>query len=89
MDRDVENHGQIKFLIALGDSQLEEIISYNELNYLVMESLQAKESGHHEFMPYSGILDHQGPLKSHYPKYKGSSYNVRVNWDDGRKPGSH
>ena len=85
----MENHGQIKFLIALCDSQLEEIISYNELSDLAMESLQAKESGHHEFMHYSGILDHQQPLKSHDPKYKGSSYNVRVNWDDGCKPGSH
>ena len=34
-------------------------------------------------MSYSGILDHQGPLKQHDPRYKGSSYNVLVNWDDG------
>ena len=32
MDRDAENHSQIKFLLALGDGQLEEIISYNELS---------------------------------------------------------
>ena len=41
MDRDAENHQQIKFLLALGDGKLEEIISYNELIDLVIESLAA------------------------------------------------
>ena len=82
MDRDAENHQQIKFLLTLGDGKLEEIISYNELNDLVSESLAAKESGQQDLISYAGILDHQGPLKSHDPKYKGSSYNVLVDWDD-------
>ena len=83
MDHDAENHNQIKFLLALGDGQLEELISYNELSDLVSESLAAKESGQQDFVSYSGILDHQGHLKAHDPRYKGSSYNVLVNWDDG------
>ena len=82
MDRDSENHQQIKFLLALGDGKLEEIISYNELSNLVTESLAAKESGQQDLISYAGILDHQGPLKSHDPKYMGSSYNVLVDWDD-------
>ena len=82
MDRDAENHQQIKFLLALGDGKLEEIISYNELNDLVTESLASKESGQQDLISYAGILDHQGPLKKHDPKYKGSSYNVLVDWDD-------
>ena len=83
IDRDADNHQQIKFLLSLGDGALEEIISYNKLSNLVNESMEARDSGKHNFMTYSGILDHQGPLKKHYPKYKGSSYNVLVNWDDG------
>ena len=83
MDRDAENHDQIMFLLALGDRQLEELISYNELSNLVTESLSAKELGQQDFASYSGILNHQGPLKAHDPRYKGSSYNVLVNWDDG------
>ena len=82
MDRDAENHQQIKFLLVLGDGKLEEIISYNELIDLVTESLAAKESGQQDLISYAGILDHQGPLESHDPKYKGSSYNVLVDWDD-------
>ena len=82
MDRDAENHQQIKFLLALGDDKLEQIISYNELSDLVTESLAAKESGQQDLISYAWILDPQGPLKSHDPKYKGSSYNVLVDWDD-------
>ena len=83
MDRDAENHSQIKFLLSLGNGQLEEIISHNELSDLVTESMSAKESGVQDVMTNSGILDHQGPLKRHDPRFKGSSYNVLVDWDDG------
>ena len=67
MDRDAENHDQIKFLLALGDGQLEELISYHELSNLVTESLATKESGQQDFASDSEILDHQGPLKAHDP----------------------
>ena len=80
MNHDAENHNPIKFLLALGDGQLEENISYNELSDLVSESLVTKESEQQDFMSYSGILDHQGPLKNHDPNCKGSSYNVLVIW---------
>ena len=83
MDHDAENHDQIKFLLGLGDGQLEELISYNELSDLVTESLATKESGQQDFASFSGILDHQGPLKAHDPQYKGSSYSILVSWDDG------
>ena len=66
----------------MGDGKLEEIISYNELSDLVTKPLTAKESGQQDIISYAGILDHHGPLKSHDPKYKGSSYNVLVDWDD-------
>ena len=83
MDCDSENHQQIKFLLSLGDRQLEEIISYNELCDLVIEKMDNKDNGHHDFITYSGILDHQGPLKNHDPRYKGSTYNILINWEDG------
>ena len=58
MDRDAENHQQIKFLLALGDGRLEEIISYNELSDLVTESLAAKESGQQDWLGNSGSLEY-------------------------------
>ena len=32
---------------------------------------------------FKQILDHQGPLKPTDPNYKGSSWNVRIKWEDG------
>ena len=61
MDRDAENHQQIKFLLALGDGKLEEIISYNELNNLVTESLAAKESGQQDLISYAGYWTIEDP----------------------------
>ena len=80
MDHNAENHQQIKFLLALGDGELEEIISYNELSDLVVESMVSKENGQTDKFTYSGILNH---LKRNDPKHHGSSYNLLVNWDDG------
>ena len=58
-DRDAENHDQIKFLLALGDGQLDELISNNELSNLVTESMATKESGQQDVASYSEILDHE------------------------------
>ena len=52
MDQDAENHQEIKFLLALGDGKLEEIISYNELSDLVTKSLAAKESGQQDIISF-------------------------------------
>ena len=30
------------------------------------------------------IVGHQGPLNSNHPDYKGSTYNVMVDWGDGQ-----
>ena len=83
MDHDTENDQQIKFLLSLGDGQLKELISYNELSDLLTESMQAKQSGHNDCITYACILDHQAPLRHHDPKYKGLMWNVLVNWEDG------
>ena len=41
LDCDADNHSKIKFLLSLGDGQLEEIISYNELSDLVVEAQES------------------------------------------------
>ena len=83
MDRDAENHQQIMFLLSLGDGELEDLISYNKLCDLITEQMESKGTGYGETHTFKSILDHQGPLKCHDPKYKGSQWNVLVTWDDG------
>ena len=69
--------------MSLGDGELEELISYNKLCDLITEQMEPKGMGYGEMHTFKTILDHQGPLKCHDPKYKGSQWNVLVNWDDG------
>ena len=82
MDHDAENHQQIKFLLSLGDGELKELISYNKLCDLITEQMEPKGMGYVEIHTFKSILDHQGPLKCHDPKYKGSRWNILVDWDD-------
>ena len=70
-------------ILSYDDDKIEEIVSYNELCDLVAEQHEREESGEMELFAFREIGDHQGPLKSTDPRYKGSSYNVLVLWEDG------
>ena len=83
LDRDAANHQNVKFILSLGDGDLEEIISYNELSDLIENQHKAEEDGEMRIFSFREVLDHQGPLNVHDPRYKGSSYNVKVLWEDG------
>ena len=80
LDRDAQDHQAIKFLISIGDGELEEIISYNELSNIVERQHQAEEDGELDTWAYESILDHEGPLRPGMPQYKGSAYNVLIEW---------
>ena len=68
---------------ALVDGELEELISYNKPYDLITEQMVPKVEGYGEMHTFKRILDHQGHLKRHDPTYKGSQWNVLVDWDDG------
>ena len=82
IDRDAQNHQNIKFLVSVGDEAYEEIMAYNELSDIVARQHEAEANGELDTWTYSEILDHEGPLSPHSPRYKGSSYNVLVQWTD-------
>ena len=75
-------HEKIKFLCELGESQIDELITYNELCEIV-ESQHEAETDESTAWAYKSIIGHQGPLKPNHPDYKGSRYNVLVSWEDG------
>ena len=83
MDRDAQNHQNIKFLISVGDDAYEEIIAYNELSDIVQQQHEAEASGELDVWTFNDVIDHQGPLSTSHPNYNGSSYNVKVKWTDG------
>ena len=82
LDREAEDHQQIKFLLKLGDGELEEIIGYNELCSIIEDQHEAEKNGEIPLFSFRKILEHQGLLRPTDPDYKGSSYNVKVLWED-------
>ena len=82
-DWDAKNHKNIKFLLKLGDGEIEELIAYTELNDIISDMVDAEEADPDKPYIYKGIIGHDGPLTARDPNYKGSSYNVKVQWEDG------
>ena len=83
MDQDAENHKNIKFLVELGDGEFDEIITYNKLCDMIEKIENQEDHPEEPKWTFQSILDHQGPLKTNHPDYKGSMYNVLVKWEDG------
>jgi len=82
-DMDSSNHKNIKFLIKYGDPSYEEIIAYTELCDILEQQHLDELSNQDKLFTYKRIVTHIGPLKPTDPNYKGSTYNVRVEWEDG------
>jgi hypothetical protein len=86
IDRDSENHRNLKFLLEIGEGNFDAIITYNELCDLIEKQEEQQESKDPDTLwTYDDILGHQGPLKPNDPFYKGSSYNVLVKWSNGEE----
>ena len=83
LDQDSANRGEhIKFLLKLNiQEEVEQVILYNQLlDYLEKDESQLKEDAHWSF---KDIIAHQGPLTKEDPHFKGSSYNVMIEWETG------
>jgi hypothetical protein len=83
LDNDAANNEKIEFLVRIGDREFDEIISYNELSNIVEEQHKLHLETSDTLWVFKGIKNHQGPLSSAHKDYKGSSYNVLVEWEDG------
>ena len=73
-----DNPTRIKFLVSINNDQREEIISYNKLlDYI------SKDEETDIMWKFRRIISHQGPLQQNHPDYKGSQYNVMIEWENG------
>ena len=76
----VEN---INFILDIGNGKVEELISYNQL-LEHLENAQDHDMGmDQELYRFRAIIGHQGPLFASDPDWKGSKYNVQVEWETG------
>ena len=68
----------IKFRCTVNNGEFEDIVTYIDIiNHI--ERKEDEDTG----WKFSSITDHQGPLSKGDKDYKGSRFNVLVNWDSG------
>ena len=72
------NPNMIRFRAVNSDETVEDIIAYRQL----LDKLES-EDGESDEWKFTAISNHKGPLKQHDPEYKGSSWNVFVEWENG------
>ncbi len=68
-----------KFRISINDDEYKEIIMYNEL----MDFIEKNKDNEDIVWKFKHIVGHQGPLICPDPNYKGSKYNVLMEWENG------
>ena len=66
---------RIKFRCSVNDKEFEKILTYND----IMNSID-KDETEHGVWKFKSISNHQGPLFKSDEEYKGSRYNVLVNY---------
>ena len=80
-DKTNQHPDKIKFLVSVDENKADEIVSYNDILQFINKEIERDDS--QEYWRFKQLVGHQGPLQPGDPRYKGSSYNVMVEWEDG------
>ena len=71
----------INFILDIGNGKVEELISYNQL-LEHLENAQDHDMGMDQVLyRIRAVIGHHGPLLASDPDWKGSQYNVQVEWE--------
>jgi hypothetical protein len=72
------NPDRMRFVCSVNDDKYEEIMTYNQiLNHIEQSEEDAI------VWRFKRIVGHEGPLTKKHAMWKGSIYNVRVEWENG------
>ena len=63
----------------MNDGEYEDIVSYAE----ILDQISWDDTDHATYWKFERIIGHQGPLKTTDVDYKGSRYNVLIEWSNG------
>ncbi len=72
------NPTRIKFKCSINNEQYEDILTYAD----VLDYIERDEQTEIAWK-FRRITAHEGPLAKNHPNYKGSSYNVMIEWENG------
>ena len=78
----VETHkDHVNFKVQRNTQDYEDVMSYNEL----MDAINDNEDNT-IMWKFKQITAYQGPLSSTHPDYRGSSYNLTIEWETTDEP---
>jgi hypothetical protein len=78
LDKVKRDPERIKYLCKTKEGEREELISYNE----ILSYLEAQEQDDLVWN-FRRIVGHEGPLNKDHPDYNGSTYNIKIEWENG------
>ena len=73
----------INFILDIGKGKIEELIAYNQLLDHLEQAEDQDNSMDQELYKFRAIIGHEGPLEVTDPNWKGSKYNVQIEWETG------
>ena len=73
----------INFILDIGEGKVEELITYNQLLDHLEQADEQDNSMDQELYRLRAIIGHEGPLKAADPNWKGSKWNVQIEWETG------
>ena len=73
----------INFILDIGEGKVEELIIYNQLLDHLEQAEEQDNFMDQEFYRFRAIIGHEGPLKATDPNWKGSKWNVQIEWETG------
>ena len=73
----------INFNLDIGEGKVEELITYNQLLDHLEQADEQDNFMDQELYRFRAIIGHEGPLKVTDPNWKGSKWNVQIEWESG------
>ena len=71
----------INFILDIGEGKVEELITYNRLLDHFEQAEEEDNFMDQELYKFRAIIGHEGPLKATDPNWKGSRWNVQIEWE--------
>ena len=73
----------INFTLYIGEGKVEELITYNQLLDHLEQADEQDNFMDQDLYRFRAIICHEGPLKATDPNWKGSKWNVQIEWETG------
>ena len=71
----------INFICDIGEGKVEELITYNQLLDHLEQAEEQENSMDQELYKFRAIICHESLLKATDPNWKGSKWNVQIEWE--------